>query len=165
MAAPHSALTIFSRGGSKDKLVWTWRNASLPDLSGFGAPLANVGHGFSLCVYDSIATVSQVRMSVAIPPGDTWQAPDSATLTYRDRTAAHGIARLKLRSGVGTAKLHVRGKGPSLGVSLPPPSGTLLGRDPDVTVQLVNRDAPEHCLTASFASARREDPAQFKAAH
>ena len=107
--------------------------------------------------------VSQLRIAVEIPPGSAWEDSDSTTLKFRDRSALLGIATLKLRSGIGNAKLSIRGKGAALGVPPPPPSGTLLNRDPDVTVQLVNRDAPEHCLTASFNSAHRESSDQFKA--
>ncbi|MGH7790118.1 MAG: esterase-like activity of phytase family protein [Candidatus Binatia bacterium] len=158
-----SALTVVSKDGTRDKLVWTWRQGALPDLSVFGDPTAAGGQGFAVCLYDSAAGVPQLRLSAAVPRGAPWTASGTTAFDYVDRSgSADGVMKVVLRAGTGTAKLKVKAKGAALGVPAPPISGTLLSRDPEITVQFVDRDAPGQCLGATFSAAKREGADRLK---
>ena len=158
-----SSLAIVSRHGEHDRLSWAWRKGTA-DLSSFGDPTAAVGHGFAVCVYDSVAAAARLRLSLAVARGSSWRPSGTTRFQYFDRAgSADGVTKVKLSSGMGTAKIQVSAKGYGLGLPSPPPLGTLLSRDPEVTVQLVNRDAPAECFSAVFASARSESAEQFKA--
>jgi hypothetical protein len=76
--------------------------------------------------------------------------------------AAAGVRRIVVRPGTGNASLRVRASGAALGVP-PATPPALLRRDPEVTVQFVNRAEPDKCLTATFTDAGRELPHRFAA--
>lgn len=159
-----SRVAISSSGGERDKLTWSWRKGKLPDLSGFGDPTTAIGHGFALCVYDTTATLSALRIATGIGLGGGWTVADGTKLAYRDRGAsASGITKLKARVGLGRGEVRLSGKGTGLGLPPPVPSGTLLGRDPHVTLQFVNRDDTSECFEAVFADAGKETTTLFKA--
>jgi hypothetical protein len=166
LAAGASKLAVLSHGGARDRLVWSWRKGNLADATALlgDAYLAFGTLGFALCVYDTNAGVPQLRIAAAIPRGDDlWRTADAAGATYvdRDGTAA-GVRKIVLRAGSGDAVMRLRASGAALAVPAPGPQ-TLLGRDPEVTVQFVNRAAPDACLTASFSDAGRELPDRFAA--
>ncbi len=159
-----SRVAISSSGGERDKLRWSWRKGTLPDLVGFGDPTTAIGHGLALCVYDATVGLSALRIATGIGLGAGWVVGDGTKLAYADRSrTASGITKLKARVGLGRGELRLSGKGGGLGLPPPLPSGTLLDRDPQVTVQLVNRDNTSECFEAAFAAASKETNAQFKA--
>jgi len=161
-----SRLAVSSAGGTRDSITWAWRKGSLSDLSAFGDPIEPIGQGLGLCLYDSSGAVPQLRLAAGVERGSRWQEVGSTVLKYADRGGTpDGVTKIKARMGSGRAEVQIRGKGQRLGVPAPALSGNLLSRDPEVTVQLVNRDTPSECFTASFIAARRETAAQFKAAY
>lgn len=166
LTAGASKLVVLSKGGGRDRLVWSWRKGSLADATALlgDADLAFGTLGFGLCVYDTSAGVPQLRIAASIPRGDgVWRTADATGATYIDRDgAAAGVRKIVLRAGNGDAILRLRANGAALGVPAPG-AEPLLSRDPAVIVQFVNRAAPDACLTASFSDAARELPDRFAA--
>lgn len=155
-------VALRSRGGQRDQLMTAWRKGSIADMTPFGNTMSVLGHGFGLCVYDTVSSTPQLQVAVAIPRGAGWKSSGSNTLKYKDRSgSSSGVSNVKLRAGIGKSEIQVKAKGSAIGLPSPPPMGTLLSRDPEVVVQFVNRDQPDDCFTVSFPAAQRETAVQF----
>jgi hypothetical protein len=132
------------------------------DTSVFGDP--STSSAYALCIYETEAGVARLAASARIDPNSAWRSLRTGALRYRDRTAGRdGISGITLKPGNGKAKIVVSGRGPQL--RLPPSDGVtpLLSRDPTVTVQLVNQEAPNECFESTYSQARVRTPNRFEA--
>jgi hypothetical protein len=165
LVAPSTKFQITnSAKPGKDKLSWRWGRGDGFALTDLGTPNANTG--YTLCVYDTAATVSSLKASIDIAPSATrWQSRDSSRLQYKDKSgASEGVLRAQLITGdSGKTKVGIGAGGPNL--VLPAPAGaSFFSQDVNVVVQLVNGAGA--CWTSRFTAddTRTNDAASFKAA-
>jgi len=155
-------LIVRSSGGSRDKLMFSWGNGTIADAAAFGVVTSPLGHGFALCIYDTVGGVPQLRIDATIGRGGSWSVAGNGTIQYKNRNGnSSGVTNVKLRARADRSQVQLKAKGIGIGVPSPPPAGTLLQRDPEIVAQFVNRDQPDDCVTAVFTTASRETPSQF----
>src|SRR5262249_17480180 len=110
-AASKSILKLKNSGSSK-KLLWKWLKGSIP-TGGFGDP--TFGSNYRLCVYDG----TTLKMNPALESGFLWQPTSSGAKYQNPDTNADGFAKAILKTGTGSAKILLKGKGSNLALPLP----------------------------------------------
>jgi cysteine-rich repeat protein len=164
MVAPSTKLLIKNTTNPKrDKLSWQWGRGDGFAPADLGAPATDTD--YTLCVYDTVGTISSLKASIDIAPSALWKSKSATVLQYKDKLgSSEGVTKAQLQAGLaGDTKLKVGAAGANL--ALPAPAGASYFRaDPSVVVQLVN-DAGK-CWTSRFtpSDARTNDAVTFKAA-
>ncbi len=157
--AGRSALLLKQSGNAK--LSWKWGDGPAFDQDSLGNPVAGLT-SFAFCVYRENGA-TDLLVDASVGAGGTcadkpcWKAPRSnIRFRYRDKAgAADGITEIQLRSGaVGRGKISVKGRGPSLGLSLP------VGPFNSVTVQLISGNGA--CWQAEYDTAKVNSANLFK---
>jgi cysteine-rich repeat protein len=147
---------------TKRRLGWKWVHGDTP-LGELGDPVAG-GTSFTLCAYDTTASVPSIVLRAGAPGGGTchgrpcWKATGGIGFKYGDRDLTpDGLLGLVVRSGLGgRARITLKGKGDRLATPALP-----LAQDPRVTVQLVATTGA--CWeTTHGAPASRNDVLQFR---
>jgi len=134
-------------GGDKDKLLWKWKDGSLPLLD-VGDPSQQTD--LTVCLYDA----GGLLIGGNVPPsgqlGVAWKTTGSGFL-YKEKTGSvAGLQKVKIKSGSGTkAQILVKGKGANLSMPALPPTFPLVA-------QLANRDGGQ-CWQTTFATAKKAD--------
>lgn len=142
---------------SKDKLVWKWlkgQATTFADFGVFGVPSGTAA--YTLCVYSNTGAVLGVTIPTNSPNWTVIGA--NKGYKYKDLSGVpDGVQKALLKAGAtGKAKAQVKGKGSNL------PTVTLGSLPLPVTAQLVNSEN-NICYTTSFAAAKKNTTAQFKA--
>jgi cysteine-rich repeat protein len=137
---------------AKDKLSWKWGAGQATSLEDFGVPTGTTN--YALCIYAANSLIEEPEI-----PADPllWEPVSTTGYKYRNRDAAEGIQKVRLRAGADfKSKLLVKGKG----TNLPDPA---LDLPLPVTVQLVN--SANRCFEAEYDSAAvdNNNVARFKA--
>jgi cysteine-rich repeat protein len=120
---------------SSTKLLWKWLKGSIGGPSDFADPIA--GASVTMCVYDD---GSLVESHVVAPGGDCggkpcWKALGTKGYKYKNKAGnEEGITKVILNSGMGNAKIIVKGKGADLTV---PATDPIYAQNTQLTVQLV----------------------------
>jgi cysteine-rich repeat protein len=144
---------------SATKLLWKWNKGSISGPSAFGDPLDATS--YALCVYDGATLVQShvVGSNGTCGTSPCWKTLGSKGFGYKNATGnANGITKLLLKSGAGSAKILVKGKGGNLVV---PDSDPIYAQSSPVTVQLVSSGGS--CWETSYSSpAKKTTVAQFK---
>lgn len=146
---------------TKDKLKWKWLKGEETLFGDFGNPAT--GTDYTLCVYDTSASVPSLKASLAVPSGVLWAAAGSNGYKYKDPSAINdGVKQLLLKAGpLGKAKAIFTAVGVNL--PLPPPFSMtqLEEQSPEVVVQLINDQG--FCWSTAFpAPAKENDADRFK---
>ncbi len=122
---------------TKDKLGWKWLHGDTMPAE-LGDPVSGAT-SFTLCGYDSVAGVPHVVLRNAAPGGGTcrgkpcWKPISTIGVKYADRDATpDGLLGMTARTGIGSARITVKGKGDRLALPALP-----LAQSPRVVVQLV----------------------------
>ncbi len=150
-----STLKLSRRSGKMPRLQWSWKKGTtMPgDL---GNPL-NDG-SYALCLYDgtnALVATAQVEGEGACGAKPCWRTSGSSGWQYQDKAAkAFGIAKVKLKSGVGSAAFgyqakHANAPVVSLPLALP------------LRAQL--QIATGACFDATYPTATRNDTSDFSA--
>jgi hypothetical protein len=150
-----SQVQVF-RGSSpiSDRLTWKWKAGPVTTKADFGNPTTAAG-SFSLCLYDEIGGVPQLRLDRGIPGGTTcgaqpcWQESFTG-FRYKDRlvSQAAGIQGVKFKAGAeGRAQILVSGRGSGLALPALP-----FSQDSRLIVQLIG---PSACWETSYNAPAR----------
>jgi hypothetical protein len=134
---------------TKDKLSWRWDQGALTGVNAFGDPV-NGSTDYAFCLYqtDKDNPVPMLAMRAEIPAGgkcgtsSCWSVlPGGVGLQYTDAAATEdGIQSVLLQAGpAGAAKVELKGGGVNLPIPAPFDANHLIGENPAVTAQLVNR--------------------------
>lgn len=148
--AEKSILLVKTAAG-KEKIIWKWIKGAQTMQSELGDPTSATD--YALCVYSG-ATASNVA---AVPwSASLWSPISDKGYLYKDGGSADGVEKILLKGGdPSKAKALVKSKGS--GIPVPPLPFTL-----PVIVQLVSSDG-DACFEATYNSAIKETPTQFKA--
>ena len=71
---------------AKDQLKWKWKKGNAIAQVDLGDPVATAV--YSLCVYDSTATIDSLAASIRVEPNASWVSKDPKGYQYKDKTAA-----------------------------------------------------------------------------
>jgi cysteine-rich repeat protein len=165
--APTASAELLHAGSpTDDQLRFLWKRGEQTAVGELGDPLA--GTAYTLCVYDTPSGVPALAYRASAPAGGTcgtracWHRVGARGFVYRDSARTpDGIELLKVKAGAqGRASAVVRGKGSHLRIPFLG-DGSGGGLDLPVTVQLRSSDAS--CFEASFSSASRSGPYEFRA--
>jgi hypothetical protein len=144
----------------KDALLWKYVKGAATALGDFGDPLNTTG--YTLCVYDASVNPQPLILAMAPPGGTCAGKPCWKTIKngykYKDKELTpDGLQFILEKAGVATkTKLIVKGKGANLAM-------TTLPLTTPVTVQLKRSDTPTTCWQATYSTATKNLPEQFKA--
>ncbi len=163
------SILVLKSPGAADRVRWSWKwlKGSV-SASAFGDPLNE--EGFDLCLWQG----GQLVAKAGAPEGGTcgtrpcWRAtgPQWAPTGYKYKNKSsngEGVKLIKLKEGVGSARLLWKSKGANL--TLPTPVSSVKFFSPaDVLVQAVRRDGAM-CWEAQFdaADVNKNDGQTFKA--
>jgi hypothetical protein len=121
----------------KRSLQWKWDDGS---VASFGDPATTTE--IAICLYDA---AGRQLATATRPDAALWTDRGDSGLRFKDRDARpSGLRSMQLRSGAGTARILLKGKG----ASLPDVASALVA---PVTVQLVGSDTGE-CAESVFSS-------------
>src|SRR5690606_14884867 len=157
LAAGRSSLILKQSGGGK--LAWNWNDGPAFDESALGNPVAGLT-SFAMCIYrenggTDLVVDSSVPANGACTAKPCWYGTKWLDrFRYKDRVAG-AIAQIRLRSGAGSGRIGLKGRGPSLGLSLP------LAPFTKVTAQMINGNGD--CWQAEYETAKINSAARFKA--
>jgi Zn-dependent metalloprotease len=122
---------------AKAKLLWKWINGTAP-IGIFANPILDVD--YSLCLYENGAGAPTLVADV--PSGAGWSTTGGGKLKYQGDLSADGIHQIKLKPGIGNAKILVKGRGANLGL-------TSASFNQPLTLQLVHSGATD-CWESVF---------------
>ncbi len=152
-----------SSNNARDQIGWKWSRGAATSQADFGDPLMSTS--YTLCVYDTAASVSSLAAWARVDPNAAWRDKSPRGWAYKDKSAAFdGIDKIKLKPGAaGRSKAQLRSKGVGTPTPLPVAVDRLFSLDPSVTVQLINSDGV--CWTSEFSAAdvRKNSEKKFKA--
>jgi hypothetical protein len=158
---------------AKDSLSWQWDQGEATDLAAFGDPV-NGTTDYAFCLYDTVPAIAAVPpaldMQLVVPAHGTcganpcWKALSGGTgFQYTDGTAASdGVKSVFLEAGpAGAAKVTLKAGGVNLPLPAPANATNLIGENPKVVAQLVNREG-ECWQSVYLLPAVTSDLTQFK---
>lgn len=155
-AATRSRVNIKAAAGGDDgKLIWKWLRGQTASED-FTDPQETV---YAVCGYlDGIKVIEGRIEPGALCAGRPCWKTTGGRLQYRNRHGnEHGIAKVKLRPGVGNASVQVVAAGQNL--TLP---GLPLDAELGLTLQLIH-SGDSVCWESEFSTLRRNDDRQVKA--
>jgi hypothetical protein len=175
---PTGRTALYVRSNPRGRqLFFNWVNDETTQVHDLGDPV-NAATKYTLCVYDQIAGVPTLKLSIDAPPGGLcgvrerpcWRqvgpATNRAGFRYRDPEATpDGVKWLAVRgTHVGSrakARLRLRAKGTNLTLPVPVAADQYFAQDTGVTVQLVHSDG--YCWEVTYTSAQRNGATGYKA--
>jgi cysteine-rich repeat protein len=143
------------------KLLWKWLKGTVGSPSDFADPVA--GGSVTLCIYDD---GSLVQSHVVAPGGDCggkpcWKTVGTKGFKYKNKSGNDdGITKVLLKSGMGKAKLLVKGKGANVRAPQTDPMDPIYTQSSQLTVQLVVSGGA--CWQAVFPNPASSTATQFK---
>ncbi len=148
-------------GERRDLFKFRWHSGDTTPFAAFGTPDVDTRYG--LCLWDELASVPELRISLVVPEGPLWVTKGGRSYLYRDRThAADGVRKLKLDTGSGDmAKIRLVARGAEVPTPVPATPTSFFAVDTALTVQLVNTE--NECWTGEFTTTTHNDHVRFDA--
>ncbi|HXJ34767.1 MAG TPA: hypothetical protein VMS22_12105 [Candidatus Eisenbacteria bacterium] len=145
---------------TSDLVSWKWTQGAETMFADFGDPMGTTD--YTLCVFDQNGT--HLVISPDMPAGGAcgplacWKPIGTKGFKYKDKDRTpEGADKMTLLSGAaGKAKISFKGKGPNLGLALPP-----TGLTTPVRVQLQAEGGA--CWESTFSAAQQNTATSFKA--
>jgi hypothetical protein len=134
---------------SGDKIAWQWVSGAAFGQGDLGDPSSNTD--YTLCVYDSTASVSSLAAMLQIPAASAgWRNYSPRGWTWSDSTGSlDGIKKLQIRAGdAGKTKVKLSAGGTFLPLPLPFSGSAFFAGQPSVVVQLIADEG--NCWTSTF---------------
>jgi len=146
----------------KDQLKWKLAKGASFGQGALGDPSSTTT--YTVCVYDTSATVPSLATSMTVAPGANWQSKSPKGWQFKDKLgASDGVQKIKLKTGnLGKTKVQVIAKGGNLPTPTPFSSTAFFAQDPTVTIQMFNSDTST-CWSSEFPTALKNTVSQFKA--
>ncbi len=161
--APGKALFLLKKrtgDPSKSKLLWKWLKGTVAGQVDFGDPTTVTS--YALCVYDDGVLAQQHLLEAGGICGakPCWKALSDKGYRYKNKNGnGAGISVVTMKSGIGKAKIILKGKGTSVAV---PATDPLFTQASELRTQLV-RSGASTCWEADLATpAVKSTAEQFK---